>query len=175
MKSSFKSTIEKNTMPDGSIELTFKHSFLSATANATGAAGSFMFWVVLIPSCAVTSPLISKMDMFSGLLVWTVLTWTLAWVIIKQLVKANGRIIIVPGEGLRWGRNQLPFSDIKEISSSIDRAVDTNVGVTQSSAYVFAVAHGQEIKITRYVPEHLASTLVDEISPFLRNAGRQAS
>lgn len=162
MKSSFKSAFEKKTNPDGSVELSFHESKFAAGQIGSGAAGNALFFVLLIPSCVVTSPVLKLPSEGLGLLLWiaiNIVIWVFGW---KWLTKAKGQITVVPNEGLRFKGKQLPFADIKQLSVMTEQAPDKH-GNVHSSAYVFATAHGQEVRITKNVPESLATTLVDEI------------
>ncbi|WP_313236801.1 hypothetical protein [Delftia acidovorans] len=62
------------------------------------------------------------------------------------------KITVKPREGVIFSGNQLPFADVQKL------------GIMKgSSAYVLAVSHGEQIKMSGYVGESLAEAIADEI------------
>ena len=68
-------------------------------------------------------------------------------------------LLIKPKEGLIFGGKQLPFSEIQ----SIGTMNETTGRIAKGTAYVYANSHGQQIKVTSYVPLALADAISEEI------------
>lgn len=168
MKSSFKSTFEKHMRPDGSVELVFPQSRINASHLASGSAGNFAALFLLLPSCAVTSPVLGlnalgELGLVVGVLAWAAASWWLTSRLWGWVFNTRGRITVVPGEGLRFAGKQLPFSEIRELAVMNEQATGRRTGQIATSSYLYASAHGQEIRLTRHIPAALGETLLAEI------------
>lgn len=75
-------------------------------------------------------------------------------VIVRGIARS---VTVLPGQGIAWGNNRLPFRDISDFGVM---KVSTHYG---ESGYVFAESRGREIPITRHIPMALASAIRDEI------------
>ena len=166
MESSFKRGYDKTVNADGSINLSFKSEKIGAHSGANYAG---MIILAMFPvSCAVTSPLIfmlsdkaSMRDEFpTGLMfLWIICAAALwIWGVRKYNIK-KAKFVIKPNEGVIFGGKQLPFSEIQSIGT-INETTGRNA---KGTAYVYANSHGQQIKITGYVPLPLADALAEEI------------
>ena len=166
MESSFKKGYDKKVNADGSIKLNFKSEKIGAHS---GSGIASILVVAMLPvSCAVTSPLMipfydkaSAREAFPvGLMIfWNICAFGLwIWGVRKYNIRKSG-ITIKPNEGLVFGGKQLPFSEIQTIGT-MNETTGRNA---KGTAYVYANAHGQQIKITQYVPLALAEAISQEI------------
>lgn len=170
MESSFKASFEKKTHPDGSVEFVFEESRLNAGVKASGHAANFSV-ILLLGSCTVTMPVMliaalkpdNPVLMVIAILLWVVSSFWVLRKIESMLFNKKGRVIVIPGEGLKFFDKQLPFSEIKEIAVMTERSTGRTNGQSYASAYIYATAHGQEIRLTKNISENLGSTLVSEI------------
>lgn len=165
MESSFKKSYQKIVNVDGSIKLTFK----SSTVGARAFSGFFTAAVALFPvSCIVTSPVVIpfydkaaiRESFPTGLtILWFACAFSLwFWGIYKYRFRMTS-VVIKPGEGLIFNGKNLPFSDIKNISTFNENTSNSAMDTT----YVYADTHGQKVKVTKYISDELADTLVKEI------------
>ena len=166
MESSFKKGYDKTVNADGSINLSFKSEKIGAHSGS-GFAGIILMAMVPV-SCAVTFPVVfifsdasSRREAFptGATFLWIVCALGLwVWGVRKYNIK-KAKFVIKPNEGVIFGGKQLPFSEIQSIGT-INETTGRNA---KGTAYVYANSHGQQIKITGYVPLPLADALAEEI------------
>lgn len=166
MKSSFKKGYDKSTKTDGSIELSFKTERIGAHSGS-GFAGILVMAMYPV-SCAVTSPAIlpfydsrAARDSFPvGIVIfWNILAFALWIWSVRKFNFQKSTVIIKPNVGLIFFGKQLPFSEIQTIAT-LNETTSRNA---KGTAYVYANAGGQKVKITKYVPLELAEAIVNEI------------
>lgn len=166
MESSFKKGYDKTVNADGSISLDFKSEKVGAHSGS-GFAGILVFAMFPV-SCAVTSPLMFMLSDKSprreefqtgAIFLWIICALALwIWGVRKYNIK-KAKFLIKPNEGLIFGGKQLPFSEIQSIGT-VNETTSRNA---KGTAFVYANSHGQQIKMTGYVPLPLADALAVEI------------
>lgn len=163
MESSFKKGYEKNVNADGSIELKYKAKRMSPAAMA--GAGMVAILVLFPVSCAVTLPVASMFNDHGQSLgqtskgLWTTLAIILYIAILYFLVNTKSSLIIKPNQGLVFDGKQLPFSDMQNIGT----INHPNAKVKAGAAFVYAGSHGNQIRLTKYIPLALAEAVSSEI------------
>jgi hypothetical protein len=154
---------KKTKNPDGSTDLVFSQQRFSAGATASGTAGNLAFLLCIIPSCTVTSPVMAiGGGNWLSFTLWCIVSALLAAWLFDLVTTVKCRITVVPGQGLRFGGKQLPFTEVKELAVMTEQAAGRG-GHVHATAYLFATAHGREIRLTKHISENLASTLLSEI------------
>ncbi|WP_321870875.1 hypothetical protein [Paraburkholderia tropica] len=153
MESTFSSQFETVQQTDGSIIIKYRvkiyHGPNAASASALALFGSLVYFYFTWAT-SLAAPLIALLMLaFYGLCAY------------KFFVGRGKSVTVIPGQGLRWGLHQLPFSDIKELG--VMRVQSTSRGQLNVSGYVYAESRGREIAITEHVPFALASAIRDEI------------
>ena len=167
MESSFEKAFDKQVNPDGSIDLTFKTTRISVhSANAF----SLIMLLILFPvSCAVTSPVMfmlydkqASRDGFQGgaILMWNLAAFLLCFFVARWYKEGKTTLTIKPHEGIIFEGKQLPFTDIQEVGTMHETILNNPIG----TSYVYAKSHGNQIKVTKYVPLSLAEAIVSEIN-----------
>lgn len=173
---SFKKEYEKESLPDGSVKLTYKEK--RAGAHRQSLMGAFMmfylfiaFWVWM----GITSVLyyLSKEEDLTSSAVMGFILMMICIVYVGRklsikkssiLIKQDGIIFDKQGLGPFSGIHQLAFRDINDWGIGTESVK----GVTyQESSYVYAYAGGQEVRITRHMKKPLATALLGEISGFI--------
>lgn len=166
MQSSFKKGYEKTNNPDGSIDLSFKTQRIGAHGGS-GFAGILIMAMYPV-SCAVTSPAIipfydprSARDGFpAGIaILWNILAFALWIWSVRKFNFQKSILTIKPNSGLVFAGKQLPFSDIQTIGT----LNETTTRNAKGTAYVYANACGQKVRITKYMPLELAEAIATEI------------
>ncbi|WP_430227725.1 hypothetical protein [Paraburkholderia tropica] len=153
MESTFSPQFETVKQADGSSTIKYRVKIHqgpnAASAIAFGLFGSLVY-LYFTWATSLVSPLIAfAMFAFYGLCVY------------KFVVGREKTLTVVPGQGLRWGTHQLPFTDVKEFG--VMRVQTNSRGHHNVSAYVYAESRGREIAITEHVPHALACSIRDEI------------
>ncbi|MPT55028.1 MULTISPECIES: hypothetical protein [Delftia] len=138
MENSFQKAYEKITKEDESFDLKFssKRIQCGGCLFIASLALSLLFWV-------------NASNVFA--IVATVIIFFATY----NIQNITEKITVKPGEGVIFSGNQLPFADVQKLG--IMKAVGG------SSAYVIAVSHGEQIKMSGYVGESLAEAIADEI------------
>lgn len=153
MESTFSAQFETVQQADGSTIIKYRVKIHqgpnAASAIAMGLFGSLVYFYFTWATSLV-SPLISlAMLTFYGLCAY------------KFIVGRAKLLTVIPGQGLRWGMHQLPFSEIKDFG--VMRVQTNSRGQHNVAAYVYAESRGREIAITEHVPYALACAIRDEI------------
>lgn len=165
MESSFKKGYDRTVNADSSVQLSFKSEKIGAHSGS-GFAGILVF-AMLPVSCAVTSPVLlpfydgrAKDPLSLGaLFFWLACAFAL-WIYgVRKFNIRKTTLLIKPKEGLIFGGKQLPFSEIQNIGT-MNETTGRNA---KGTAYVYANSHGQQIKVTSYVPLALADAISEEI------------
>jgi hypothetical protein len=171
---SFKKEYEKESLPDGSIKLTYKEKRIGA--HQASLMRMFMavylfifFWIWLVVTGALywflgkdsfgTSAITGFVIVMIGLFYFgNKLTVKKSSI----LIKPDGIIFDKQGKAIfSSGTHQLAFRD----ASDWGVGTETISGATyQETSYIYAHAGGQEIKITRHMKKPLANALLNEIS-----------
>ncbi len=161
MKSAFKADYQRIEKPDGTVTISFQDELISAYSFAVIAAFfAISIFVVSIMLAIILSMVTHAREpsMIQVLIIFTLLFFG-SWRLTKRRVLFN----ITPRVGMTWSRHTLPFADI----SSIDLSTISFGGGGQ--AYIYALAGGREIKLTRYMPIPRAQAIREEI---VRLSGR---
>lgn len=135
MENSFQKAYEKITKEDGSFDLKFssKRAQCGGCLFIASLALSLLFWV-------------NASNVFA--IVATVIIFFATY----NIQNITEKITVKPREGVIFSGNKLPFADVQKL------------GIMKgSSAYVLAVSHGEQIKMSGYVGESLAEAIADEI------------
>lgn len=166
MESSFKKGYDRTVNADSSVQLSFKSEKIGAHSGS-GFAGILVFAMFPV-SCVVTSPVLvpfydgrarGNSLSLGALLFWVACAIGL-WVWgVRKFNISKTTLLIKPKEGLIFGGKQLPFSEIQ----SIGTMNETTGRNAKGTAYVYANSHGQQIKVTSYVPLALADAISEEI------------
>ena len=174
MKSTFKKEYEKKILPDATVELIFKEGRLGAI-NGAALSGLFtlvllvvVFWVWLLIAAGIAMVIGERhMAIAMGMSIIPTLL-ICAYAVRKLAVKTS--TIAIKKEGIifdrkgwhvfKSGRNVLLFSDISEMGIMEETAAPH---VVIKSSYIFALAHGKEIAVTRHMNHALAKALLDEM------------
>jgi len=154
MESSFKKEYEKQTLQDGSVELTFV-----AKRNSPRGAGWMIILSVALFFCAwgVTAAIFMTKTDDPQVILSGIIGFAFMWVFMTLSVDKKSKVVIRPNEGLIFDEKRLPFSDISVIG-----LMDVD-GPGKYTAYVYANAHGNEIKITSYMAPAKAKAIRQEI------------
>ncbi len=154
MESSFKKEYEKQTLQDGSVELKF-----TAKRIGPSAAGFMIIISAVLFFCAwgaTAAIFMIKTNDPQGIMSG-IIAFAFIWIFMTLVHDKKSKVVIKPNEGLIFDEKQLPFSDISQIG-------DVEVsGRGKYTAYVYANAHGNEIKITSYMPPAKARAIKQEI------------
>lgn len=158
MESSFKKGYDRTVNADSSVQLSFKSEKIGAHSGS-GFAGIWVF-AMLPVSCAVTSPVLLPLPNHPlALFFWFACAIAL-WIYgVRKFNIRKTTLLIKPKEGLIFGGKQLPFSEIQNIGT-MNETTGRNA---KGTAYVYANSHGQQIKVTSYVPLALADAISEEI------------
>jgi len=156
MESSFKKAYEKQELPNGDIEISFKSSRIGvhAASNLLLALIVFFGWIPLwIGLAAIINP---SEDAFGTLVVVSIIIW---FVLVYFFIRKKSTIVIRPNEGIIFNNKQLPFSDI----SVIGVMRQTTTRDANGTSYVYAEAGGKQIKVTAHMPKPRADAICEEI------------
>lgn len=162
MESSFKKGYDRTVNADSSINLTYKSEKIGAHSGS-GFAGIIVF-AMLPVSCAATFlpmvyPFMNGKNEGTSVVFWifgSIGLWILS---VRKYNLRKSKLVIKPNEGLIFEGKQLPFSDIQ----SIGTMNETTGRNAKGTAYVYANSHGQQIKVTSYIPLALAEAISEEI------------
>lgn len=139
MKSTVQKSYEKNTLPNGEIEISFKK--YPTPINV----------IILIGGCFILGAFFANSRSL-GLLGWVVVP---AYFIAYRMYLGSrvDKIFVTPNIGIRFNKDQLPFAELNTIG----------VNGGQDSAIIYAVSNGTEVNITRMLPRSLAEAIQGEI------------
>ncbi|WP_440532081.1 hypothetical protein [Variovorax sp. YR566] len=159
METSFAKGYEKQYGANGTVEISYKAERWGSHKGA-GAFGFLIFLILVPASCAVSSPilLLAKSEKLF-FVAWPLASMLLLYFAIKQILKTTGTLKITPNVGLSFDGKNLPYQDIDDLGTANETAASNPKG----TAYVYANTHGQQVKITKYVPLHLAEAIANEI------------
>ncbi len=161
MESSFKKGYDRTVNADSSINLTYKSEKIGAHSGS-GFAGIIVF-AMLPVSCAATLPLVYPfMDGKNPgtlMIIWIFGSIGLWFLGVRKYNLRKSKLVIKPNKGLIFEGKQLPFSEIQ----SIGTMNETTGNNAKGTAYVYANSHGQQIKVTSYVPLALADAISEDI------------
>jgi hypothetical protein len=159
MESSFAKGYEKQYGANGTLDISYKAERWGSHKGA-GAFGILLLLVLVPASCAISSPilLLAKSEKIF-FLAWPMASMLLLYFAIKRILKTTGTLKITPNVGLSFDGKDLPYQDIDDIGTANEIAA----GNPSGTAYVYANTHGQQVKITRYVPLPLAEAIANEI------------
>lgn len=138
MENSFQKAYEKTTNEDGSFDLKFssKKSQCGGCVFTASLCLSMLFWM-------------------SASTVVAAVATAIIFFVAYNIQNVNEKITVKPNEGVIFGSYQLPFADVQKLG--------TMNSVGGSSAYVLAVSHGKQIKMSGYLGESLADAIADEL------------
>ena len=152
MENSIQRAYEKTVAEDGTIELEFKCKRFGQGS----AAGGFILALLLLPaSCAVTSVVPENIKNADGgaLVIWIILSVALWLGVLQFAFKTSHTLTLKPQTGIIFEGMQLPFADISNIGTNSDG----------SSAYIYVVSQGNEVRLGKYLKPALADAIVAEI------------
>lgn len=167
MESNIKREYDKVTNADGSITLRFK-SFVGpdmVAAPGCMSVGKYLFaggFAFLFVTALVFDGLLGVFGKDSKIALILaaacgILAAFFTGKLVAKLWSNVEEIVVFPNKGIRYGKTELSIADIKTIG------VTTQSMSGKSPAYIFAKALGQEIKLSKYVPQALAEAIAQEI------------
>lgn len=168
MKSSFKKQYAVNQQADGSTELIVKTSRSGAFGKASAPGAVAIFLIAVYIGLFVGILFLGQFlmgDRFIDRQMGTVAVLALAGpaLVLKFAFGAKQTVILLQPAGLSFdkGSKQLASDDVKSFGVMTE-SVSSNNGHIES-AYVYADALGQRIKLTGHMKNELATALRDEI------------
>lgn len=163
MKSTFQKEVYCDKNPDGS----FLIRFSASKGSAHDGAGSGRNWVaarlISIIFIIIGIPLLFVF----GLGIIFIALGAYAFYSVSKISDKPASLTVIPNEGIRWGGNQLAFSDIKQIGvaklSSKQSKHDSSGSTVWVTGYVYAKSGGREIQLTLHMPVARAEAVRDAI------------
>jgi len=171
MKSSFNKLYEVNPQADGSIELIVKASRSGAFGKASAPGAVAIFLIAVYVGLFIGMLFLGETmagNRFIDRHMGTVAIVALAGpaLVLKFAFGGKKTVILLKPAGLRFanGSKQLAAHDVKSFGVMTE-SVSSNNGHVES-AYVYADALGQRIKLTGHMKNELATAIRDEIVEF---------
>lgn len=171
MKSSFSKQYEVNPQADGSVELVVKASRSGAFGKASAPGAVAIFLIAVYIGLFIGMLYLGQTTVGGRFIehrMGTVALLALAGpaLVLKFAFGAKKTVILLKPAGLSFanGSKQLASNDVKSFGVMTE-SVSSNNGHAES-AYVYADALGQRIKLTGHMKNELATAIRDEIVEF---------
>lgn len=156
MQNSFAKTYEKVVNEDGSVTITVKGRRYSAH-NVQSAVAIFC---VALPVALIFGvfALLEIFQVRDGSMLFLIAA--ALWVaIVVKVAHKSALVKVIPNSGLIFDGNQVPFSDIDNIGTSLL----TTSADAKGSSYVFVHTQGREVRVTPFLDDAQARAVCREI------------
>ena len=165
----YQNAFEKETLGNGDIRYTFTvNRFLPQ-----GAPAAVIIWFgMAIFMAIIVAGILAGLRLLNGF-TWCLLFFPSMFFISKGWFLTKESVTVRPGEGIMWGKHQVPFKDIKEIAAQYAILKDRT-----DNTFIYAELEKEKPAITRNMKKMHALALAEEWNRYKSeayNAYREAN